>query len=170
LASEVIESFGGAGYVEDTGIPRLLRDAQVLSIWEGTTNVLSLDTLRAMDRVDAFGAWTADVRRRLGAARPADMNPSAERVAGAVQRIEDYALRASRSGKEFQQTGARAFSYAIARTEAATLLIEHAQAAGDRAAIVAAQRWCARDLAPLIDGDELHRVDSAHLADSDHQR
>ena len=169
LASEVIESFGGAGYVEDTGIPRLLRDAQVLSIWEGTTNVLSLDTLRAMDRVDALGAWTGDVRRRLGAARAADLNPSAERVVSAVQRIEDYATRASRSGKEFQQTGARSFAYAIARTEAATLLIEHAHSSRDRPAIVAAQRWCARHLAPLVEGDELHRADSAHLAESDHQ-
>jgi len=81
-----------------------------------------------------------------------------------VQRIEDYATRASRSGKEFQQTGARAFSYGIARTEAAALLIEHAHASGDRPAIVAAQRWCARDLAELVEGDELHRADSAHLA------
>src|SRR4029453_14813332 len=45
-ASEVLEAFGGAGYVEDTGLPVLLRDAQVLPIWEGTTNVLSLDLLR----------------------------------------------------------------------------------------------------------------------------
>src|SRR6202034_2554530 len=47
VSSEVLECFGGAGYVEDTGIPQLLRDCQVLSIWEGTTNVLSLDVLRA---------------------------------------------------------------------------------------------------------------------------
>ncbi|HEY1014970.1 MAG TPA: acyl-CoA dehydrogenase family protein, partial [Herpetosiphonaceae bacterium] len=40
VASEVLEAFGGAGYVEDTGLPVLLRDSQVLSIWEGTTNVL----------------------------------------------------------------------------------------------------------------------------------
>lgn len=46
--SEVLECFGGAGYVEDTGLPTLLRDAQVLPIWEGTTNVLSLDLLRAI--------------------------------------------------------------------------------------------------------------------------
>lgn len=46
--SEVLECFGGAGYVEDTGLPMLLRDAQVLPIWEGTTNVLSLDLLRAL--------------------------------------------------------------------------------------------------------------------------
>ncbi len=50
VASEVLESFGGAGYVEDTGLPVLLRDAQVLPIWEGTTNVLALDTLRALGR------------------------------------------------------------------------------------------------------------------------
>ncbi|HEV3470850.1 MAG TPA: acyl-CoA dehydrogenase family protein, partial [Pyrinomonadaceae bacterium] len=47
-ASEVLEAFGGAGYVEDTGLPVLLRDAQVLPIWEGTTNVLALDALRAL--------------------------------------------------------------------------------------------------------------------------
>jgi alkylation response protein AidB-like acyl-CoA dehydrogenase len=41
VLSEIVESFGGAGYVEDTGIPMLLRDAQVFSIWEGTTNVLA---------------------------------------------------------------------------------------------------------------------------------
>ncbi len=48
LLSEVMESFGGAGYVEDTGIPQLLRDAHVLPIWEGTTNVLSLDCLHVL--------------------------------------------------------------------------------------------------------------------------
>ena len=49
VVTEVIESFGGAGYVEDTGLPQLLRDAQVLPIWEGTTNVLSLDALLRSD-------------------------------------------------------------------------------------------------------------------------
>src|SRR5918911_36027 len=48
VTSEALEAFGGAGYVEDTGLPVLLRDAQVLPIWEGTTNVLSLDALRAL--------------------------------------------------------------------------------------------------------------------------
>ncbi|HET9448569.1 MAG TPA: acyl-CoA dehydrogenase family protein, partial [Steroidobacteraceae bacterium] len=45
VVSECIEAFGGAGYVEDTGLPALLRDTQVLPIWEGTTNVLALDAL-----------------------------------------------------------------------------------------------------------------------------
>lgn len=54
IASEVVEMFGGAGYVEDTGLPRLLRDAQVFAIWEGTTNVLSLDMLRAFEKEQAL--------------------------------------------------------------------------------------------------------------------
>lgn len=48
VASEGIELFGGAGYIEDTRIPILLRDSQVYPIWEGTTNILSLDILRVM--------------------------------------------------------------------------------------------------------------------------
>lgn len=54
LSSEVIESFGGAGYIEDTGLPYLLRDGQVFSIWEGTTNVLSLDFLRVCEKENAL--------------------------------------------------------------------------------------------------------------------
>src|SRR6185436_17341500 len=72
VASEAIECFGGAGYVEDTGLPRLLRDAQVLPIWEGTTNVLALDALRAIAREGALGALLADAAARLPE-RPAEL-------------------------------------------------------------------------------------------------
>lgn len=56
-ASEHIETFGGLGYLEDSGIPAMLRDAQVLSIWEGTTNVLSLDMLRAAEKENGLVAF-----------------------------------------------------------------------------------------------------------------
>ncbi len=64
VASEALECFGGAGYIEDTGLPRLLRDAQVLPIWEGTTNVLSLDLLRAQSRSGAVEIVIDDLERR----------------------------------------------------------------------------------------------------------
>lgn len=60
-ASETLECFGGAGYIEDTGLPRLLRDAQVLPIWEGTTNVLSLDLWRAERKEGALSALVGDL-------------------------------------------------------------------------------------------------------------
>jgi hypothetical protein len=48
IASEGIEAIGGQGYIESTHIPVILRDAQVLTIWEGTTHVLSLDMIRVL--------------------------------------------------------------------------------------------------------------------------
>jgi putative acyl-CoA dehydrogenase len=163
VASETLEAFGGAGYIEDTGLPRLLRDAQVLSIWEGTTNVLSLDALRAMERGDALAVWTADVRRRLGDAKDPRLKPCVEKVSSALQRIEANVARAEREGSEFQQAGARGFAYAIARTEAAALLIEYAIAHRDPADLASAQRWCARNLAPLVEADADYRAESTAL-------
>ncbi|HMH26894.1 MAG TPA: acyl-CoA dehydrogenase family protein [Gemmatimonadaceae bacterium] len=163
VASEALEAFGGAGYIEDSGIPRLLRDAQVLSIWEGTTNILSLDALRAMERSDALAVWAADVRGRLQGIKNAGLSSCSERTIGGLQRIEDYAARAASAGSEFQQAGARGFAFAIARTEAAALLIEQANAQGDQAAVTAAKRWCERELARLVDADAGHRAESAAL-------
>lgn len=163
VASEALEAFGGAGYLEDTGIPRLLRDAQVLSIWEGTTNILSLDALRTMERTDAFGEWTSDLRRRLKGIKLAGLSSSTEQTLSAVHSIERYAARARSAGSEFQQTGARGFAYAIARTEAAALLLEHANAQADRVAVTSAKRWCTRGLAPLVEADAEHRAGSAAL-------
>ena len=48
VTSEGLECFGGFGYLEDSGLPMILRDSQVLPIWEGTTNILSMDVLRAI--------------------------------------------------------------------------------------------------------------------------
>lgn len=43
VVSEGLECFGGIGYLENSGMPRILRDTQVNSIWEGTTNLLAVD-------------------------------------------------------------------------------------------------------------------------------
>jgi putative acyl-CoA dehydrogenase len=49
-ACEALECLGGNGYVEDSGMPRLYREAPLASIWEGSGNVMSLDVLRALAR------------------------------------------------------------------------------------------------------------------------
>jgi putative acyl-CoA dehydrogenase len=48
VLSECLEGFGGMGFIEGTMLPTMFRDAQVLSIWEGTTNVLCSDFVRAI--------------------------------------------------------------------------------------------------------------------------
>jgi putative acyl-CoA dehydrogenase len=49
-AFESLECLGGSGYVEESGMPRLYREAPLASIWEGSGNVMSLDVLRALTR------------------------------------------------------------------------------------------------------------------------
>jgi alkylation response protein AidB-like acyl-CoA dehydrogenase len=76
VASEAIECFGGAGYIEDTDLPRLLRDAQVLPIWEGTTNVLALDLQRAQAKEGAHDALLDWIAPML----PAALTPALDRA------------------------------------------------------------------------------------------
>lgn len=57
-ASECMELIGGNAYIEEHILPRLLRDAQVLPIWEGTTNIQSLDALRALSKHGAQAIMT----------------------------------------------------------------------------------------------------------------
>jgi acyl-CoA dehydrogenase len=60
--SEAMELIGGNGYIEESVMPRLLRDAQVLPIWEGTTNILVLDALRSARKERAHEAMLARIR------------------------------------------------------------------------------------------------------------
>ena len=57
-ASECMELIGGNAYIEEHILPRLLRDAQVLPIWEGTSNIQSLDLLRALQKEGANEFFT----------------------------------------------------------------------------------------------------------------
>ena len=50
---ECLECLGGAGYVEESGLPRLYREAPLNAIWEGSGNVIALDILRAVARGEA---------------------------------------------------------------------------------------------------------------------
>lgn len=91
--SEALECFGGAGYIEDTGLPRLLRDAQVLPIWEGTTNVLSLDLFRAEMKESALTAILKDLKRRSSGALEEKVTRFASWLASGDPKPEEEARR-----------------------------------------------------------------------------
>lgn len=61
-ASEGLEVLGGNGYIEDWPMARVLRDAQVLPIWEGSSNVLVLDAFRAIRKVAAHEAFFQEMQ------------------------------------------------------------------------------------------------------------
>ncbi len=64
-ASEAIELHGGNGYIEDFVTPRLLRDAQVLTVWEGTANILALELIRLVDKFHAHELFVREMETRL---------------------------------------------------------------------------------------------------------
>jgi len=125
VASEALEAFGGAGYVEDTGLPVLLRDSQVLPIWEGTTNVLSLDALLRTD----LDRGLAAVRERIDRALAKVREP---RLLSAAQSARDLFARAAEwfdttNDEGALQAGARRLALSIGRSLQLALLLEHAQ-------------------------------------------
>ena len=72
-AVEALECFGGNGYVEESGMPRLYREIPLASIWEGSGNVQALDVLRAMARSpQAVETFFAEVDEAAGADRRLD--------------------------------------------------------------------------------------------------
>ncbi len=67
-AFESLECLGGVGYVEESGMPRLYREAPLASIWEGSGNVMSLDVLRALTRAPrALEVFLYEVEQASGA-------------------------------------------------------------------------------------------------------
>jgi len=81
-ASYACEVLGGNGYVNGFTTERLLRDSQVLPIWEGTSNVLSLEVLRVLDELDAHEELLPLVRDRIEGAD----HPHLAGLADAVER------------------------------------------------------------------------------------
>jgi putative acyl-CoA dehydrogenase len=136
VAGEALECLGGNGYVEDSGMPRLYRDAPLNSIWEGSGNVTALDVLRALDRTpQAAEAVLAEIDQAAGA------SPVLDRAAA---RLRDDLAAAAKAGAEAGYQ-ARRLAGRLAVVLQAALLTRHAPAA-------VADAFCASRLDPEAAG------------------
>ena len=158
VSSEVLEAFGGAGYVEDTGLPRILRDAQVLPIWEGTTNVLSLDLLRAIGRVGSLEPIEREIGARAARA-DADCVAAAHVAKSALAHAKAWLARAQETGLPTLEAGARRFAMTLGRALELAMLVEHAAWAkkvkGDSHAGAAARRFSRSAVDLIVDEGDL---------------
>lgn len=127
VASEVLESFGGAGYVEDTGLPVLLRDSQVLPIWEGTTNVLALDTLRAIGTTQSIAALLSATTRMFESLHDPTLLDLSRVVTAALNHAESWLRESQSVDRSVLEAGARRFALTLGRAAELALLIRHAQ-------------------------------------------
>ncbi|HSB96397.1 MAG TPA: acyl-CoA dehydrogenase family protein [Spongiibacteraceae bacterium] len=111
LVYEAMESLGGAGYVEESMLPRLYREAPLNSIWEGSGNVICLDVLRALLRTPASGAlWFDEVADVAG-------DP---RIAPTLQKIKQLLAQ-----PEALEAQARQLVESMALVLQASLMLRH---------------------------------------------
>ncbi|HTU74771.1 MAG TPA: isovaleryl-CoA dehydrogenase [Trebonia sp.] len=109
-AAEALECLGGNGYVEESGLPRLYREAPLQSIWEGSGNVAALDTLRALAR-EPEGAEALFAELDL--------------AAGADRRLDEAIARLRKDVAAPEEAAARRLAEAIATVLQAALLVRH---------------------------------------------
>jgi putative acyl-CoA dehydrogenase len=109
-AAEALECLGGNGYVEESGMPRLYREAPLASIWEGSGNVAALDALRALTRQpETAEALFAEL----------------DLAAGADLRLDQAIARLRKDLADPAEARARQLAEAIALTLQGALLVRH---------------------------------------------
>jgi putative acyl-CoA dehydrogenase len=113
-AAEALECLGGNGYVEDSGMPRLYREAPLASIWEGSGNVAALDVVRVLARSPSSVSALLD---------------ELSLAAGADQRLDDAIARLRKELADPAEQHARRLAEAIALCLQGALLVRHAPAA-----------------------------------------
>ena len=94
-AVEALECFGGNGYVEESGMPRLFRESPLMSIWEGSGNVQALDVLRAMVKSPAaIEAFANEVGAAAGQSKLLD--EAGAEIAAELRDLDGIESRARR--------------------------------------------------------------------------
>ena len=155
FVQEAQELFGGFGYVNDTGLGSALADCQVNAIWEGTSNILSLDLLRAVfkhpEGIQIFlkdaASRIKNMSKELNIAPPGsipnDVSASIEKLSGSFKEIEKYfiSLSIAKQQTELVEANARNLAYFLGHAVASLLLWEHSFATKQRLDFEAARRW-----------------------------
>lgn len=127
FASEACELLGGNGYIETFVTPRLLRDAQVLPIWEGTTNILVLDVVRCLGREGAGPILVHELRRRLAASHAEALAPWRAYLGREVGRLEQALAELAGQDEARLQLHAKSWSDRAVRLYEAILLLGQAE-------------------------------------------
>ena len=122
--SEAVECFGGNGYMEDTGIPKILRDTQVLTIWEGTTNVLSLDMIRALEKDQAFEPLIKYLTQSISKI-DSQFESQKRKLHDRLLVLKSFMIEAASKEREYAEASARMISFAIAEVIVGILLLEN---------------------------------------------
>jgi len=166
VISEGMESLGGTGYMEDSGVPVIFRGAQVSSILEGTTNVLSHDIWRPIRKQNALPVFIDSVKEIVGNNPPEKFREIISAIGFALNSIEDFVGRTERN-TTLLESNAREFAYSMSRVYMCALLTEHAMATGLEADFSAAKRFSEGGLYVVREENEKEKYDKLLALDID---
>ncbi|EGC32589.1 hypothetical protein DICPUDRAFT_49513 [Dictyostelium purpureum] len=148
VSSEGIELLGGTGYMEDSDMPRLFRDTQVTSIWEGTTNVLSMDVWRSLKNTKTIECFFKSIQDRVSNTSGVNQNllplfnKATKSINDSIAVIRSVIDKVMNGDMEYAESNARRFAYLLSQTYMASLLFEHAKWSNDPLDIEVCNRWC----------------------------
>jgi len=123
---EALEMRGGNGYVEDWPNARMLRDALVNVVWEGSSNVIVLDVARAMAKEGAVDVLLRSLHQRLQVLQHAQVLPIATDVSSFVRQLGERLQRLATLDGESAQLPLRGLVERMAQLTIVTLLLEQA--------------------------------------------
>ncbi|RDI41925.1 acyl-CoA dehydrogenase family protein [Falsibacillus pallidus] len=124
FAHEAIEMHGGNGFIEDFVTPRLLRDAQVLTVWEGTANILGLEVLRLMTKFKSHELFVEKMEAELDGL-PLNLKTLAEPAARGLQKVKELGEFLMASAADVQTYHSKRMAKLISDVfESVTVLIE----------------------------------------------
>jgi acyl-CoA dehydrogenase len=127
VALEALEMRGGNGYIEDWPNSRLLRDCIVNAIWEGSSNVIALDVLRAMQREGAGSVLVETLFQRLQVLEHPLIQPLVHQVSAQIQVLASRVQQVLTFDSERAQLSMRSLVERMAGLTILTLLLEQAQ-------------------------------------------
>ena len=131
-ASYAMEVLGGNGYVNGWATEQLFRDAQVLPIWEGTSNILSLDVLRVLNREAAHEVLIPYVSDLLDVEHDY-LQPIAEDAQGRFTELQEAMLTLATEDEDYVQYHAKRLADLVFDVVTAAVLLDEAQTAIEEA-------------------------------------
>jgi acyl-CoA dehydrogenase len=136
LARTGLECFGGNGYIEEYVMPRLLRDAQVLTVWEGPENILALDLLRMLAK-QGPGDFLVEVRGRLAGVTDPELVPLRGVLANLVDGFEGALAQVAAAEPDLAEVQALRLMNLMADLLCAAYLLEEARESAHKATVAA---------------------------------
>jgi acyl-CoA dehydrogenase len=124
---EALEMLGGNGYIEEWANPRLLRDAIVNVVWEGSSNVIVLDVARAIAREGVDAALFAMLKNRLQALQHTIVAPVAREVLTQIHQVSERVRALPALDPDSAQLPLRGLVERMAQLTIITLLLEQAE-------------------------------------------